>query len=84
MKNEVFCTVNSGTNIFTNITIKSILKFHPTAHIFVIDTLVSGKDPFEPIEDDIMKNTEVIVGIDRKKTTLPTIDIMQAKNLTDE
>ena len=33
----VFCTVHAGQNKLTNITIKSILRFHPNAKVFVID-----------------------------------------------
>lgn len=57
----IFATVNAGTNNFTNITIKSILQFHPSAKVLVVDVVPDKK--FSPIDEDIMKNVEVVPGI---------------------
>jgi hypothetical protein len=56
-KGMIFCTVHSGKNLFTNITVKSIFKFHPTAKIFIVDVTDPDtwlKEKFCPIDDDIM------------------------------
>ena len=75
----VFSTVNAGTNTLTNITVKSILKFHPNAKVFVFD--VVPKKRFTPIDEDIMKNVEVVKGIPWEKMGLPKIDISKATTI---
>lgn len=63
----IFCTVHAGKNRLTNITIKSILKFHPTAKIFVIDVTnpeTSLREGFNLLFDT--NNVETISGISRK------------------
>lgn len=78
----VFSTVNAGTNTFTNITAKSILKHHPSAKVFVVDVVPNQR--FTPIDEEMMKNVEVIEGIPKESLDLPTIDVMAVKNLTDD
>ena len=76
-----FVTVNAGTNTFTNITVKSILRHHPNAKVFIVDAVPDK--PFVPIEDDITKNIEVMRGIPWADMKLPVIDIDEVKNITD-
>lgn len=78
----VFVTVNAGTNTFTNITAKSILKHHPSAKVFVVDVVPNQR--FTPIDEEMMKNVEVIEGIPKESLNLPTIDVMAVKNLADD
>ena len=78
----IFCTVNCGTNNFTNITVNSILKFHPQAKVFVVDVDASRK--FVPKGRSLSENVEIIPGISQKDTTLPLIDITKIENLTNE
>lgn len=79
----VFCTVNAGTNTFTNITISSILQFHPDAKIFIIDAL--PHIPFIPTNESMQDNIEVIPGISFEEfiPTLPEIDI-HSSNLSQD
>ena len=79
-----FVTVNAGTNTFTNITVKSILRHHPNARVFIVDVPRTPDKKFAPIEDDIMRNVEVMKGICWDEMKLPTIDIDEVKNITDE
>ena len=61
-----FCTVHANNSILTNITVKSILKFHPDAKVFVSDITKLGTfftDQFVLIDDDIQDNVEVIYGV---------------------
>lgn len=77
----VFVVVNAGTNNFTNITAKSILHFHPSAKIFVVDVVPERR--FSPLESIMMKNIEVIDGV--FKDDIKTIYVDLAKtNLTRE
>ena len=62
-KNLIFCIINANSNIFTNITIKSILKFYPTAKIFIIDAFANIGYKFQLIDSEDSKNIEVINGI---------------------
>ena len=78
----IFCTVNCGTTNFTTITIKSILKFHPTAKVFVVDVVPSKK--FIVQDKSLAGNIELVSGISQKDTTLPLIDISRIENLSDE
>ena len=71
--------MNAGTNSFTNITVKSILKFHPSAKVFIIDVFPERR--FHQIDDDVLKNIEVIEGIAKDRLNLPVIDINDT-NLT--
>lgn len=79
----VFATVNAGTSTFTNITIKTILKFHPNAKVFVFDVPKKPEDGFQFIDDDIKRNTEVLKGVLWDELNLPTIDVNKADYLTD-
>ena len=79
-----FVTVNAGTNTFTNITVKSILKHHPNAKVFIVDVPRTPDRKFVPIEDDIMRNVEVVKGICWDEMKLPVIDVDEVKNITDE
>ena len=79
-----FVTVNAGTNTFTNITVKSILRHHPNAKVFIVDVPRTPDKKFAPIEDDIMRNVEVMKGICWDEMKLPTIDIDEVKNITDD
>ena len=79
--NLIFCTVNAGTNDFTNLTINSILKFHPQAKIFIIDAFKDDGQPFQLYNDNI-KNVEIINGIAKSKTTLPIINVNDANYLS--
>lgn len=79
----VFATVNAGTNTFTNITVKSILKFHPNAKVFVFDVPRKAEDKFAFIDDDMRGNVEVLKGILWDELNLPTIDVNQANYLSD-
>jgi len=79
----VFATVNAGTNAFTNITLKSILKFHPNAKVFVFDVPRKPEDKFTFIDDDIKGNVEVLKGVLWDELDLPTIDVDKADYLTD-
>ena len=80
----VFATVNAGTSTFTNITIKTILKFHPNAKVFVFDVpRRKPEDGFQFIDEDIKKNTEVLKGILWDELNLPTIELNKADYLTD-
>ena len=76
-KNLLFCTVNAGTDMFTSITIKSILKFHPNATIFVIDAFAKSGKAFSPMCDGIMDKVKILRGFDKDETVLPRIDIMK-------
>lgn len=42
----LFCIVNCGTNDLTSITAKSILRFHPTAKIFIVDVYYGNEFAF--------------------------------------
>lgn len=64
--------MNAGTSTFTNITIKSILQFHPTAKVFVFDVVPDS--PFRPIDKSVMSNVEVLQGICRNDFEVPKID----------
>ena len=75
--------MNAGTNTFTNITIKSILKFHPNAKVFVFDVPKTDEENFTLIDDDVKGSVEVIKGILWGDLNLPTIDVNKAGNLTD-
>ena len=73
-----FCTVHAGESLLTNITVKSILKFHPTAKIFIIDVSDPDtwlKEKFSPVDDDIMGNVEVIKGISSKDENFPKLEL---------
>ena len=81
-KGMIFCTVHSGKNLFTNITVKSILKFHPTAKIFIVDVTDPDtwlKEKFCPIDDDIMGNVEVIKGIPSKDENFPKLNVRKLR-----
>ena len=80
----VFATVNAGTNTFTNITIKSILKFHPNAKVFVFDVPRKPEDRFTFIDDDVKGNVDVVKGVLWDELNLPTIDVNQANYLTED
>lgn len=72
----IFCTVHAGKNIFTNITVKSILKIHPSAKVFIVDVTDPGtwlNEKFSPIDDDIMGNVEVIRGIPSRHENFPEL-----------
>lgn len=71
-KRMIFCTVNAGTNILTNITVKSILQLHPSSKIFVFD--VCPNAPFTPIDQTVMANVEVVTGKNKKSISIPKID----------
>ena len=74
----IFCTVHAGKNIFTNITVKSILKFHPSAKIFIVDVTDPDtwlNEKFSPIDDDIMGNVEVISGIPSRHEHFPELNL---------
>ena len=77
-----FVTVNAGTNTFTNITLKTIFKHHPNAKAFVIDVSRTAIDRFHLIDE--MPGIEVIPGVMWDDLNLPTINIRDAKNITDE
>ena len=80
----VFATVNAGTNTFTNITVKSILKFHPNAKVFVVDVPKTSEENFTLIDDDIKGNVEVLKGVLWDELNLPTIDVNEANYLTED
>lgn len=79
--NLIFCTVNANSNEFTNITIKSILKFHPTAKIFIIDAFAKKGQCFQLINENLNKNVEVINGISSEDIDYPVIQLSKT-NLT--
>lgn len=77
-KENVFCTIHAGQNKLTNITIKSVLKFHPKAKIFVIDVTSEKswlREKFYPIDNDVIDNIAVISGKKREEIILPKVDI---------
>lgn len=76
--------MNAGTNTFTNITIKSILKFHPNAKVFVFDVPKTDEENFTLIDDDVKGSVEVIKGILWDDLNLPTIDVNKAGYLTED
>ena len=69
----LFATVNAGTNTFTNITAKSILKFHPSAKVIVVDAVPERR--FHWIDGDAPGNVEVVKGIYKSELNLPAIDV---------
>ena len=79
----VFATVNAGTNTFTNITVKSLLKFHPNAKVFVLDVPRKSDDKFTLIDDDVKGSVEILNGVLWDELNLPTIDVNEANYLTD-
>ena len=76
-----FVTVNAGTNTFTNITLKTIFKYHPNAKVFVIDVPKKDADSFHLIDE--MPNVEVVKGVCWDNLDLPTIDLLKAGNLSN-
>ena len=80
----VFVTVNAGTSTFTNITIKTILRFHRNAKVFVFDVPRKPEDAFTFIDDDIKDSTEVVKGVLWDELNLPTIKIDEAVGMTED
>ena len=79
----IFCTVNANSNIFTNITVKSILKFHPNAKVFIVDAFTKLGHNFKLIDEEDSNNIEIIAGLPPLKNCI-TIDLNQTNLSEDE
>lgn len=77
------CIVSCGTNDITNITIDSILRFHPNVEFFIIDACHGTSKEFVLAQDKPKKQFHIIQGVDRKSTLLPTIDVSSINYLSD-
>ena len=78
----LFVVVNAGTNILTNITLKSIFRFHKDeAKVFVVD-VKPDEEPFSLMDGRLASKVETIKGIGANDLNLPTIDVSKAKNIT--
>lgn len=78
MMKMIFCIIHAGQNKLTNITMKSILHFHPQSKIFIVDvTSKEGwlSEKFHLIDESISKNLEIVQGIPREDLKLQSKDI---------